>query len=211
MGVPEGRRRRPAQRGPRQPRPPASLRSGHSSQRGPCERPLRGPEQELGAEELRHPGPGGRGGERGLWARARTATFMTGCAKYRALQSQKPVCIAAEMKLLCPAASSVSSVVFRGREQKHTWSRHPTSWCRTRLTPQTQGWQPGGSQGTSVLPSLQCPGDQGTECLDRAPGSQCQGGPPESALRELRPLGHPLPRWLHWPTGTLCIGSRVPG
>lgn len=38
---------------------------------------------------------------------------MTGWAKYRALQSQNPVCTAAEMKLLCPAASSGSSVVFR--------------------------------------------------------------------------------------------------
>lgn len=40
------------------------------------------------------------------------ATFMTGWAKYRALQSQNPVCIVAEMKLLCPAVSSGSSVVF---------------------------------------------------------------------------------------------------
>lgn len=39
-------------------------------------------------------------------------TFMTGWAKYRALQSQNPVCIVAHMKLLCPAASSASSVVL---------------------------------------------------------------------------------------------------
>lgn len=38
-------------------------------------------------------------------------TFMTGWAKYLALQSQKPVCTAAEMKLLCPTASSASSAV----------------------------------------------------------------------------------------------------
>lgn len=37
---------------------------------------------------------------------------MTGWAKYRALQSQNPVCIVAHMKLLCPAASSASSVVL---------------------------------------------------------------------------------------------------
>lgn len=39
-------------------------------------------------------------------------TFMTGWAKYRALQSQNPVCMVAHMKLLCPAASSASSVVW---------------------------------------------------------------------------------------------------
>lgn len=37
---------------------------GGPGQQGPCERPLRGPEQELGAEGLRHPRP-----EPGSWAR----------------------------------------------------------------------------------------------------------------------------------------------
>ena len=59
-------------------------------------------------------------------------TFMTGWAKYRALQSQKPVCVVAETKLLCPAASSASSVVFRafgdkgGRKEKEQLVTYPT-------------------------------------------------------------------------------------
>jgi len=43
-------------------------------------------------------------------------TFMTGWAKYFALQSQNPVCTVAEMKLLCPTVSSASSVVCPERE-----------------------------------------------------------------------------------------------
>lgn len=74
-------------------------------------------------------------------------TFMTGWAKYRALQSQKPVCVVAETKLLCPAASSASSVVFRafgdkgGLEIEGTVSHIPdTSLCRLeRIQKETEG------------------------------------------------------------------------
>lgn len=48
----------------------------------------------------------GRGGGRG-----RGSTFMTGCAKYLALQSHSPVCMVALMKFRCPPGSSPSSAV----------------------------------------------------------------------------------------------------
>lgn len=83
-----------------------------------------------GPRESEAPGPScpGSRGEHALRARgAAHGTFMTGCAKYRALQSQKPVCIVAETKPLCPAASSGSSVVWAlGKERRETrQSRRP--------------------------------------------------------------------------------------
>lgn len=75
---------------------------------------------------------------------------MTGWAKYRALQSQKPVCIAAEMKPLCPAASSGSSVVFgrwESSEEKRVSQVAPSS-VRTQPLPCRRGrphpgpWEP---------------------------------------------------------------------
>lgn len=91
------------------------------TQWGPISSELRGsdaPGQRLGSEERELQSQGlrdrsaareSRGGGlcRGLTL---CSTFMTGWAKYRALQSQKPVCIVAEMKLLCPASSGSSAV-----------------------------------------------------------------------------------------------------
>lgn len=66
------------------------------------------------------------------------ATFMTGWAKYRALQSQKPVCIVAGTRLLCPAASSVSSAVCagvgEGREKRDTSHTLHTPLCAPERT-----------------------------------------------------------------------------
>lgn len=79
----------------------------------------------------------GQGGAQGP-AQPTRGTFMTGWAKYLALQSQNPVCTAAEMKLLCPTASSASSAVCGEGQELPT--------CRARDTPGTP-------PGTSHCPS----------------------------------------------------------
>lgn len=65
---------------------------------------------------------------------------MTGWAKYLALQSQNPVCTAAEMKLLCPTASSASSAVCG--------EGTGLSPCRDRDTPRDTPSAPGRAPNT---------------------------------------------------------------
>lgn len=112
-------------------------------------------------------GPEGRRERAGGAREPPHATFMTGWAKYRALQSQKPVCIVAEMKLLCPAVSSGSSAVFRrlerGREHRAESATASRASSRAVEWPSPEARRLGARASGTTPCSLTCgSGDQGT-------------------------------------------------
>lgn len=174
---------------------PLTGRQSHSSpEQHDVRKPIPFPPQPAG--KGREKGQGGQGRAQGP-AQAPRVTFMTGWAKYLALQSQNPVCTAAEMKLLCPTASSASSAVCgegtglthlqdtpRDTPTAPARQEKPQTHCPGQETPCTRLWDP-------VLQSL----------LERCTFPQPQGSgleqPQGTPGRSQEEFCHSLPRMWH--------------